>query len=249
MYAEIAVNVAGLAGTFHYEIPSDLEASLAAGHLVTVPFGSRDAQGIVVGLSDDAPVEHTRPVIGLIDPTPVLTRPQLDLAYWISHTYLVPLVEALTLMLPPGLAKQAETRYTLAEAEGAEASRLNPAQQAVVEALRARGALSARQLDRALPKTRWRPAADALVRRGVLTRYSRLEAPSVRAKQVRFARLLATPAQLAEARGRLSRSEAKAERLQRALDYLAQEGKPTEVAWVYAASGCSLADLRDLEAR
>ncbi|HRE25101.1 MAG TPA: hypothetical protein PK954_00580, partial [Anaerolineales bacterium] len=70
MVAEIAVNVASLVGTFHFYVPRDLEDTLQAGHLVTVPFSGRDAQGVVVGLHDDPPddlpLERLRPIIDLI---------------------------------------------------------------------------------------------------------------------------------------------------------------------------------------
>jgi primosomal protein N' (replication factor Y) len=243
MFAEIAVNVAGLTRTFHYDIPADLQDQLAAGQLVTVPFGGREAQGVVVGLSDDAPVADLKPVIGLVDPDPVLSRAQLDLAYWLAHTYLVPLIETLTLMLPPGLSKQAETLYTLNDSAPTETN--TSAQQALLKLLQERGPLRSRQIDRALPKVKWRPAADALAKRGLLTKHSRLEAPSVHAKHVRTARLAASAAQI-EAAQPLSRTPGKNARLNKVLQFLAQEGQPVEVSWVYAASGASLPDLRDL---
>jgi primosomal protein N' (replication factor Y) len=259
MYAEIAVNVAHLSGTFHYEIPRDLEKQLRAGHLVTVPFSGREAQGVVVAVSDESPVdgvprERVKPVIGLVDPEPVLTRAQLDLAYWIAHTYLVSLIDALTLMLPPGLSKQAEMVYSLVDGEiaadapatTAKAATTNNLQSSLLNLLKERGALRSRQLDRAFPKQKWRPVAEALVRRGVLSKHSRLEPPSVHAKQVKTARLIASVPQLEAVRGSLSRSAAKAQRLQAALDFLGREAKPVEVQWVYAASGCDLQDLRDL---
>jgi primosomal protein N' (replication factor Y) len=243
MFAEIAVNVASLTRTFHYAIPADLQTQLAAGHLVIVPFSGREAQGIVVGLSDDAPVSDLKSILGLVDPDPVLTRAQLDLAYWLSHNYLVPLIETLTLMLPPGLSKQAEVVYTLNEETQIELS--SPTQQAVLKLLQERGSLRSRQIDRALPKVKWRPAADALVRRGVITKHSRLEPPSVHAKHIRTARLAASPVQIGAAQP-LSRSSGKNARLNTVLAFLAQEGKPAEVSWIYAASGASLQDLRDL---
>jgi len=264
MYAEIAVNVASLAGTFHFYVPRDLEGALRAGHLVTVPFGGRDAQGVVVGLSDDAPeeipAERLRPIIDLIDPAPVLTRAQLDLAYWISHTYLTPLIDAITLMFPPGLARQAETVFCLSEAETspAEMAAAVPARSpqaaalhlTLLELLEKRGgSLRSGQLDHALPRQNWRGAAEALVRAGRLTKFSRLEPPSLHAKQIRTARLIAEPGLLARARERLSRSAAKHERLTAALDFLSQQTRPVDVSWVYAASGCTLADLRDLAER
>jgi primosomal protein N' (replication factor Y) len=259
MYAEVAVNVAGLSGTFHYEVWPDLANRLGAGHLVTVPFGGREAQGIVVGLSDELPDDlpattRLKPLIGLVDPEPVLTRAQLDLAYWIAHTYLVSLIDALTLMLPPGLSKQAQVVYALAEpkfdvGDAAPAVAPNTLQSSILDLLKERGPLRARQLDRALAGKKWRSAAEALVRRGLVDKHSRLEPPSVHAKHVRTARLIATAPQLEAMRGALSRAPAKAQRLQAALDFLAREGKPVEVTWVYAASNCTLQDLRELAER
>ncbi|MBL8057728.1 MAG: DEAD/DEAH box helicase, partial [Anaerolineales bacterium] len=253
MFAEIAVNVASLGRTFHYAVPRDLEDQVVAGQLVQVPFAGRDAQGLVVGLSDDAPVEAERlkPIIALLDPEPVLTRAQLDLAYWIAHTYLVPLIDALTLMLPPGLAKQAEAVYALAEVEAGAAPGQAPARsdslpQQLLTLLAERGPLRARQIDRALPRLKWRPAAEALVRRGLVTRHSRLEPPSVHAKQVRTARLTPAGQAAAAAPPKLSRSAAKQARLTAALAFLAREARPVEVSWVYAASQTSLDDLRAL---
>ncbi len=255
MYAEIAVNVASLSGTFHFYVPRDLEATLRAGHLVTVPFSGRDAQGVIVGLSDDAPddiaPERLRPIIDLIDPEPVLTRAQLDLAYWISHTYLTPLIDAITLMFPPGLARQAETVYCLAETADVtppdSAARLQGELLALLD--KRGGSLRSGQIDHALARQNWRGAAEALVRAGRLTKFTRLEPPALHAKQIRTARLIAAPGLLASARERLSRSTAKHDRLTAALDFLAQQTRPVDVAWVYAASGCSLADLRDLTER
>ncbi|MGQ0602641.1 MAG: primosomal protein N', partial [Anaerolineales bacterium] len=276
MYAEIVVNLAGLRGTFHYAIPRDLEGQLKAGHLVTVPFSGREAQGIVVALSDEAPVMQVKSIAGLVDPEPVLTRAQLDLAYWIAHTYLVSLIDALTLMLPPGLSKQAEVVFSLEDngkhpersgqqlaaqskdaapspalprvATAATQGRESPnnLQSSIISLLQERGSLRSRQLDRAFPKQKWRPMAEALVRRGVLSKHSRLEPPSVHAKHVKTARLIASLPQLESVRGKLSRSAAKAKRLEAALDFLSREAKSVEVAWIYAASDCSLQDLRDL---
>ncbi len=62
MYAEVAVNVAGLRGTFHYHLPNHLSADdLQPGHLVTVPLRQRRAQGIVVNLSNSSPVPSQKP--------------------------------------------------------------------------------------------------------------------------------------------------------------------------------------------
>src|SRR5262245_3786675 len=124
MFAEVVVNVPNLTTFFHYSIPPELRETLVAGHLVTVPFGGRRAQGVVVSLTDTAPVAEVKDIESLVDPQPVLTPAQLDLAYWIAHTYLAPLIECLTLMLPPGLSQRADALYALRQDDAV----VNPAQ-------------------------------------------------------------------------------------------------------------------------
>ncbi len=246
MFAEVAVNVPGLTSTFHYSIPPALRPTLTAGHLVTVPFGGRLAQGIVVGLAETPGVPEVKPISSLVDTDPVLSRVQLDLAYWIAHTYLASLIDCFTLMLPPGLAKRADTRYTLAEPAF---EPTHAGQQILVHLLQARGPLRGRQIDRSLPNTHWRAAAEALVRRSVLTRQGVLDPPTVRAKQVRTVRIAAPLAQVEEAKPYLSRAASKAARLAKVLDFLIDELEAVEVSWVYAETGASLEDLKDLAER
>jgi primosomal protein N' (replication factor Y) len=245
MFAEVVVNTPGLSATYHYALPAELEGRVGAGHLVTVPFAGRMAQAIVVGLSDAAPVEKVKALESVLDPEPVLTRAQIDLAYWISHTYLAPLIACLTVMLPPGLSKRADTRYTL---NAGALPNPTPAQQELIELLAARGPLRGRQIDRALGKAHdnWRNVAEGLLRRGVVTKQSVLEPPSVHAKQARTARLIVPLADMQAAKPRLSRSPKKAERLAAVLDFLANEFDPVDVSWVYAESGANLQDLKDL---
>lgn len=243
MYAEIIVNVPNLTQTFHYALPAELESRVQAGHLVSVPFGGRVAQGLVVGLSEVAPVEQVKNVQGLIDPQPVLSRAQLDLAYWLAHTYLAPLFECVALMLPPGLAQKAEVLYTLIDPQ---ATAKLPTQTALIKVLAERGPLLGGQLDRALPRHNWRTAAEALARQGVLRKESFLQPPAARAKQVRTARLIAPLTQVEAAKPTLSKSPAKATRLAAVLDFLAHEFDPVDVSWVYAETGAKLEDLKTL---
>src|SRR5690606_4195116 len=124
---------------------------------------------------------------------------------------------------------------------------LAPVQQSLVDLLSTRGPLRGRQLDRALPRgANWRASAEALHRRGVLSKQSVLDPPSVRAKHVRTARLSASLAQVQAARPHLSRSPRKAARLAAVLDFLADDFDPVDVSWIYAETGAHLQDLKDL---
>ena len=89
--------------TFHYLVPPQLEAAIAPGQLVWVPFGRRHLQGIVVSLPESAPAIAMKEIYDIADPIPALIPQQLELARWISQHYLCRLIEALLVMLPPGL--------------------------------------------------------------------------------------------------------------------------------------------------
>ena len=187
MFAEVLPVYPTLGQSFHYTIPDELRVE--AGHLVQVSFGTQLIQGIVVALSDDPPegVNEFKPVQALIDEQPVLTRAQLDLGYYISHHTLAPLSDCLTLMLPPGLAKQGDTEYELVDEKFDAQSEM---QFQLVKLLTERGALRGKQLERAIPKKNWRSTMTALIKRGVIKKRAVLQPPSVRPKLIRTARLI-----------------------------------------------------------
>ncbi|MCJ7511582.1 MAG: primosomal protein N' [Anaerolineales bacterium] len=247
MYAEVAVNLPPVRGTFHYHLPPDLEARLQPGHLVIVSFGQQRVQGVVLRLLEQAEVPETKPVLELVEDAPVLTATQLALARWISQTSLTPLIECLTLMVPPGLAQRADTEYRLTAAE---TPAKTEAEARLVGLLARRGPLRGRQIDRLLPRQEWRRSAEHLVRRGGLQRTPVLDPPKVRPKRVRNARLAQPPHETLPPELALGRPGSAAEaRRRRMLEVLVREREPVETFWLYAESGGTLADLHALEER
>ncbi len=183
MYAEILPNVPSLTRTFHYAIPPELEDELRAGHLVVVPWGNKRIQGIVITLDDDAPddVAHFKDVEDLIDPEPVLTHDQLELAWWLSRYYHAPLIDCVTLMLPPGLAKNADVEYSLIQPDAVVKGQ--NAQQ-IISLLTRRGPLRGKQLDRSMSRKEWRRAMRHLLAKGIVRRKDVLSDPTVRPRKV-----------------------------------------------------------------
>jgi len=110
MFAQVAVNVPSVSGVYSYHIPDALAGSLGPGSLVTVSFGAQTVQGVVLALAEASPVAATKPILELLDPLPVLTAPQLELARYLAESTLSPLASTVGLMLPPGLSQQADTR-------------------------------------------------------------------------------------------------------------------------------------------
>jgi primosomal protein N' (replication factor Y) (superfamily II helicase) len=247
-FARVAVNIPALSGVFDYAIPGDMSAKIVPGSLVTVPFNRQTVQGVVTALPLQPAVADPKPISTLLDPLPVLTPQQLDLAFHLSEATLSPLAAIIGLMLPPGLSQQADTLYTLVARETAHLQ-LSATQTRIINLLTERGPLRGRQIERHFARVDWRKSAEALARRGVLGKTSVLPTPTARAKFVRSAQLSVTPEAARAAMDDLGKTEATQTRRRAALEFLLSEAEAVNVSWIYAASGCNLADLQELAER
>ena len=248
-FCEVAVNVPQVRGVFHYHLPQELEEQVQPGHLVEVPFGGQTVQGVVLRAIDKPAVHETRPVLCLVDAETVLTPAQIALAEKISEQTLAPLADCIELMLPAGLAQQADVLYTLVKpATVTSTDALTPAQRSLLALLKRRGPLRGRQIDHALSHLNWRDAARQLTRRGILQSRSVLPPPSVQPKRVRTAQIAQSPEAIAAAIPGLGRSPVR-ERREAMLRFLLREPGQVDVTWVYAESGGNLADLHYLAER
>lgn len=239
MYAEIAVN-RRVTNTFHYHIPAPLSGRIAPGHLVKVGFGTGFTTGIVVALSETSPIPQTKPVLERLDPQPVVTPIQLALARWMAETLLAPLGMCLWLMLPPGLAKRGDMLYSLCSDAAGELSAL---QQRIVSLLQRRGPLRGRQLDHALPRTRWQTAIRGLIERGLVDREAILESPDVKPKTIRTAQLVIPPERIPDIAPRLGRESRRANVLE---VLLATPERRMSMSALLIAVGCTEDPVRTL---
>ena len=244
MFAQIAVNVPTVSGVFDYHLPAELAERVQPGCLVVVPFGRQMVQGVVVKMVGVAQVQQTRPVEALLDPLPVLTPAQLKLAGLMAEQTLSPLAACIEVMLPPGLAQQADTLFHRNDPIPAGLG-LVPTQQKILDLLVERGDLRGRQLEALLPHLRVKEAAQALIRRGFMTARPVLPPPGVRPKVVRTVQL-ALPPEEAEARLAEIGTVATLERRTALVRFLSAEALPVQVAWAYASSKANLADLEKL---
>lgn len=250
IYVEIAVNVPQVMGIFDYHLPPELEGIIQAGHLVRVPFGKQIVHGVVLHQIDQPSVQETRAVIDLVDSDILLTSAQIALARELAAETLAPLSACIDLMIPPGLAQQAESLYTLQPGSQLKDPEAHPLQQKILRLLGERGPLQSGQLDHAFPKVDWRNAIRGLIKQGLVSSRSVLPPPRVKPKIVRTAQLACPPKQAEEAMALLGRSGSQAlERRQTMLRFLIREGGPVDVTWVYAESGGNLQDLYTLAER
>ncbi|MBV6397420.1 MAG: primosomal protein N' [Anaerolineales bacterium] len=248
MFARLAINLPAVCGVFDYTIPPDLAGQVGTGSLVTAPFGKQTVQGVVLELVERASVAETKSIASLLDPQPALTVAQIRLARWMSERYLQPLAAMIGLMLPTGLSQQADIlfdiRYPDSELSNIE---LSPTASRLLKLLREKGKLRGRQIDRHFAKVDWRKTAQMLARKGILRTQSVLPPPRVRPKLIRVAQLAVPPEEAQQALSGLGATPATSERRQRALQFLVRSLEAVNLAWVYAESGCKLADLEHLE--
>ena len=257
-FAQIVVNVPGVAGVFDYAVPESLAGKAGVGHLVIVPFGRQTVQGVIFRFVDSPSVPDVKEILDLVDGQPVLTQPQLALAESMAESTLTPLTGIIGLFLPVGLSQQVDTVYEI-RGQGVvnrqiESGTVNPktarltVEDRLVSLLRLRGALRGRQIDAHFAKVDWRKTAQFLVRKGMLTARSILPPPRVRTKFIRVAQLAVPPEEASEAMDSLGTRQTLARR-QSALRFLIQQPEPVNLSWVYAESGCNPADLETLEER
>ena len=244
--AQLAVNVPSVAGVFDYAIPEGLEARV--GQLVTVPFGPRTAQGVILRFVDSSPAEHIKRIIAALDPEPVVFPAQIALAEALAEATLSPVAAIIEMMLPPGLGQQGDTLFELREVQD------RPGQHSTIAArllklLQERGPLRGRQIDRHFGPVDWRAEARRLARQGVLTSQPVLPTAAIRPKFIRTAQLGAAPEEAEAAMPGLGKTAATLSRRQAALRFLMQAREAVNVSWVYAESGCNLADLQELAER
>ncbi|HEX5838547.1 MAG TPA: primosomal protein N' [Anaerolineales bacterium] len=249
-FVQVVVNVPAVSGIFDYSVPDSLRGQIAVGHLVIVPFGNKTVQGVVFRFVDQPSVANVKEIMELVDPLPVLTQPQIALAEAMAESTLAPLAAIVSLFLPVGVSQEADVLYQTIDNGRwtVKDSQWTPVQRRLLNLLADRGPLRGRQIDSHFRKVEWRNTANALVRKGVISARSVLPPPRVRSKFVRVA-LLAVPPESAEAHMETLGTRQTLSRRQAALRFLVRQPEPINVSWVYAQSGCNLADLQELEER
>ena len=89
-------------GLLTYVVPDGV--TLVPGVRVSVPLGRRTATGFVVALDpplDGIDAANLKPILRVIDETPLVPPPSIELARWVAEYYAAGPGETLALTLPP----------------------------------------------------------------------------------------------------------------------------------------------------
>lgn len=258
---------------YSYRVPVRLRGLVQPGQFVWVPLRRQRVQGVVLDVYEQTPRLNgpLRDIADLADPAATIPPAGLQLARWVAQTYQAPLYEALALLLPPGVAQEADVTWRATPAGlVVELGSLPERERAVLYYLRLRGETSERDLRRELRGSdgELRETYAMLSERGLLVRGTVQGAPRVRPRRERFVHLLVPTGDLAVTLADMQR----APKQQAVLSYLANQvqGAETTVGQVetvtgtphppsshpqlpipakeiYAATGANLALLRILE--
>ena len=186
-YAEVAVNSPGAQRqTFCYSVSPDI----IVGHAVLVPFGPRLLQGVVLELTAYPSVEDTREVAGLIDPRPMISLPQVELARWISAYYFTPLFDAVALMMPPGFERRVLTFLTLVpHPADSIVSSLDSRHRELLDLISLKSKIAVKAAEKALGKKDVSVTIEQLVGKGLVKKTHELGPVRIRPKMVPHLRL------------------------------------------------------------
>ena len=245
-YAEVAVNSPiAQRRTFSYSIPPSV--NLAVGQALWVPFGSRVLQGIVLQLTNYPGVEETREVVGIIDPHPLLSPVQIELARWISEYYLAPLFDAVALMLPPGFERRLVTYFHLSpEYSSVASASLTPEERQLLNLLEGGGRIALGVLERALGKKKAKLALGQLLSKGLVTRSQELEGVRVKPRVVPYLHL---GVDVEAARQEARRLVARAPKQAALIEFLASRRNPVSLEEVRKAAHFTSAVARALQGK
>jgi len=196
---EVALPLA-VPGTFHYRVPPELQAQVAVGREVVVPFGRRRLTGSIVAVGTEPPPDLAAPIRDIVEITPgepLFSESQIPFFRWLSSYYLTPLGEVIRTALPGGtrsvtrrLAQVTEAgRRALTEEE------ISPEGRDVLALLLEHPGLGLAQIRRHLPDREVRSICDKLRRQGFLLWEDRLRGPRATPRRLRVVRALVQPGQ------------------------------------------------------
>lgn len=257
LYAQVIVDVPAKQTNrpFDYVVPEQLKTWVSVGSRVGVPFGPRTLQGFVVGLSDRTEMDagKLKSIEQVLDFMPPLNPELVQLAGWMSRTYICPAITALQAMIPAALKAKYEKKIVAAD-EGAYARNSrsaqaegqtfllesNPEEEEIVAFVRRKGSVTSEQmLDRF-------PAAGPLLKRmmeqGTLA-WEQTVKDRLNAKKAKYVAPAADGAELLD----ISRSlPANAKRQKDLLQYFAENPDPVPLAELSDKLGIATGTVKGL---
>ena len=181
-----------------YRIPEALRTACCIGQRVSVPVGSREVLGYIVGFTPTSTVTDLKEVTELLDDTPLLTPALLRLTHWMAEYYFCPWGQVIKAAVPEGFRVQTEAIYTLT-AQARHAPHAWPSGKAhvLLQALAQHGMQRQQALERLLDLQDCGTVLRRLQQQGLVTRHQQRLAPKAQPRMVTMVRLALSLAEAA----------------------------------------------------
>ncbi len=162
--AEVAVH--GVATILHYTIPETIRRDAVPGVRVAVPLGRRRVTAYLVARRHESDHPRLKPLLDIIDATPILSADMLKLTEWASRYYVAPWGTLIRTALPAGIDTVRSYRISLTRT-GTQVRAPGPLFDAIRQQLGSQE-LSLRQLQGKLSNRHIKAAVERYAKAGLL---------------------------------------------------------------------------------
>lgn len=174
-WAEVILPLA-LPKVYTYAIPDSMKAFVLPGCRVEVVFGrNKKYAGIIRSLLSEEPPYLTKPVISLLDESPLLFPGQLKLWSWISDYYMCSEGEVMAAALPANFKLSSETILIYNEEAGDDFSDLSHNEFLVAEALLLKKELALPEVQQILDASYVYPVIKKLLEKSICFAWEKLQ--------------------------------------------------------------------------
>ena len=150
----VEINNINVDKTFDYIVPFEYIEKIKIGMRVKVPFASRELEGFVLGLVNNADDNYElKEIISIVDAEPILNNELLHLGQFMSKKYFSTLISCYQTMLPKALKAQNRTNINKKMIKYVELCsnsfpKLKPNQEKIVEYLRVNGKVKKEEVNK-----------------------------------------------------------------------------------------------------
>ncbi len=185
MYIQVAINIP-VENPFSYAVPPALASKIAVGKRVLVPFGKKKVSGYILSILSKADRDDIRPVISVLDETPLFNEEDLAFFQWASDYYLYPLGRLLKEVLPGGIDPGSQT-WVICRNEAPTGTGLSSLALEVFELVRSQPhGMRLKTLKEAFKGRRIDAVLKRLETSGLVVFEERLQGPAVSLRKIRF---------------------------------------------------------------
>jgi primosomal protein N' (replication factor Y) len=247
MIIKVSIINVPINSAFDYLVPEELERKIRVGQLITAPFNTYLAYGVVIELNVPHSVFELLPIRSICQDEPYVSKEMVSVALSVSDHFLCPISKLIEMTLPTRFSEFAEFEYSLLNAQWVE--RKSQIEQQILLFINGKGVVNGNKIEKQFPTVKTKPILSMLVKANLLQRAPRLPKAVARTKYVKTAAIAISRQTFYEHENDLGKTPVTNERRRMALEYLFDEGIPVAVNWVYASSGCNKADLDELADR